>query len=354
MRKDAQNRTDKSALCPSGEKFAGAREEAVRVDSCSVVWLVPVSTSSGAGFGPLERIDQYRVYQLAMGIRPVSALTMQSEPFAIAIAIADARKATWQCLEEDNCLFQSSRTAAQKLVSLLDNVWAARFVDSETGSVRIPDTEIADSNWKNFLYEIWRAINAFETLLAQDFATQATFSAPRRSIYDTEHLVNSADQAIPRPLALAVSEMASLDLVNAGRCLAFGLYTAAGFHICRAVEAVIEDYYRKFCGKAGTLRSWNDYIVALRGVPATASVKPEQETIAYLDAMRKYNRNEIAHPRVVLDEAEALKVFDLGKAVICAMAQELLAAGTAALPSTGNGDAGRSAITAAALVKESS
>jgi len=64
---------------------------------------------------------------------------------------------------------------------------------------------------------------------------------------------------------------------------------------------------------------------------------PEASTVSHLDTMRKYNRNEIAHPRVVLDEAEADTVLTLGKAVICCMAKELLAVGvtsvSAAAPS---------------------
>jgi hypothetical protein len=285
----------------------------------------------------LERIDQYRVYELASGLRPISALTMQSEPFAIAMTIVDAKRAIASCLKEDQCLFQSSKNAAQGLVQLIDAIWEECFLDRETRQVRMPEDD-KNKNWRNFLFDLWRAVNKLETLLAQDFATQATFSAPRRSIYDTEYLVNSADQAIPQALAPALSQMAATDLVNAGRCLAFGLYTAAGFHVCRAVEGVLEDYYRNFCGKTSTLKSWNDYIEALRKVAAANDVKPElkpqPETIAYLDAIRKYNRNEIAHPRVVLDEAEAITVFDLGKAVMCAMARELLAAGATVVPPT--------------------
>ena len=84
-----------------------------------MVWLSLGGPPAEWGVDPLERIDQYRVYELASGLRPISALTMQSEPFAIAMTIVDAKRAIASCLKEDQCLFQSSKNAAQGLVQLM-------------------------------------------------------------------------------------------------------------------------------------------------------------------------------------------------------------------------------------------
>ena len=86
-------------------------------------------------------------------------------------------------------------------------------------------------------------------------------------------LVNAANKAVPEPLRSNLPDKAVDDLVSAGRCLAFGLFTAAGFHTCRVVEAVLEMYYQRFCMKSGTLRSWNDYINELE--PKVASAAPQ-------------------------------------------------------------------------------
>lgn len=111
----------------------------------------------------------------------------------------------------------------------------------------------------------------------------------------------------------------------------------------------MEDYYRQFCSATGTLNSWYDYAKALEAAIVTGKTpSPEQGTVNHLNTLRKYNRNEIAHPRVVLDEAEAITVFNLGLAVILLMAQELLDAKPMAVPAqSGRGPAATTLLGAA-------
>jgi hypothetical protein len=90
---------------------------------------------------------------------------------------------------------------------------------------------------------------------------------------------------------------------------------------------MLECYYQLFCGKTGPLRSWHDYIQALQKVAAAgASPAPSPETIARIDEIRNSTRNGIMHPRLTLEEEEAMPLFSLAHAVICRMAQELIAA----------------------------
>ena len=86
-------------------------------------------------------------------------------------------------------------------------------------------------------------------------------------------------------------------------------------------------YYHHFTGKAGMLRSWHDYLNALdKAIAAGRKPAAEKQTLAYLNQLRDSSRNPIMHPRVVLEEADAFIIFDLGCGVISRMIQELQAA----------------------------
>jgi hypothetical protein len=117
------------------------------------------------------------------------------------------------------------------------------------------------------------------------------------------------------------------DWKSAGRCLAFNLLSAAGFHTARAVEGTMEAYYQLFSSKPGaTLVSWHEYIKALREIAAKKpNPTPQEKTLAELDQMRADYRNPIMHPRVVLSEADARMLFANGESLIIAMAQEIAA-----------------------------
>jgi hypothetical protein len=162
-------------------------------------------------------------------------------------------------------------------------------------------------------------------VFAEEMRETATYFVPRRGIYHTPALVDAADETFPSELQGFIPQKAKDDWKSAGRCLAFNLLSASGFHVARAVEATLEAYYWLFSGKQGeTLHGWYDYIKALRAVAeAKPSPCPQDKTLSELDQMREDYRNPIVHPRVVLSEGDARMLFANGESLIIAMAQEM-------------------------------
>jgi hypothetical protein len=132
-------------------------------------------------------------------------------------------------------------------------------------------------------------------------------------------------KTFPKDLQLFIPQKAKDDWKSAGRCLAFSLLSASGFHVARAVEACLESYYGHFSGKPGaTLHGWKDYINALQKIAdGNPTPCPLAKTLVELDQMREDYRNPIVHPRVVLSESDARMLFANGESLIIAMAQEL-------------------------------
>lgn len=216
---------------------------------------------------------------------------------------------------------------AREAVLRMNSLWNDRFQTKDAegkSTLRFPDEKDAPINgWE--LNWIRSAVGEFETVFAEEMRETATYFVPRRGIYHTPALVDAADQTFPANLQMHIPEKAKDDWRAAGRCLAFNLLSASGFHVARAVEACLEVYYQLFSGKPGeTLNGWKDYIIALEKLAAKKPTPcPSKKTLAELDQMREDYRNPIVHPRVVLTESDARMLFANGESLIIAMAQEI-------------------------------
>ena len=181
-------------------------------------------------------------------------------------------------------------------------------------------------DFEDWMFGLGDAIKKFEIIFATEMNQISTYVIPQKGIFDTAKLVDFADQAFPSEIAGHIPEQAKADWKAAGRCLAFNLQSATGFHVARAVEATLEVYYQLFTGKTNALHGWNDYIKALEGViKSGATPAPTSKTLAELLQMKDDYRNPIVHPRVTLTESDARMLFDNGESLIIAMAGEIKA-----------------------------
>ena len=84
------------------------------------------------------------------------------------------------------------------------------------------------------------ALSEFETIFREEMREAAIYRVPQRGIYDTAKLIDAADQSFPAEIAMAIPFKTREDWKAAGRCLAFNLLSASGFHVARAVEGTME------------------------------------------------------------------------------------------------------------------
>lgn len=82
------------------------------------------------------------------------------------------------------------------------------------------------------------------------------------------------------------------DIQQAGKCLAFDLDTACGFHIVRATETLIHQYY---CTVTQTTpkrkdRNWGAYVRNLNThLKKTSGSQVEPKLVALIDQVREYH-----------------------------------------------------------------
>lgn len=277
----------------------------------------------------MERINQFSFYQLGQTLKDISRHTGDLKPLDGFLDSLWAKNAMGELIAGKPIPLGVSRQAAIDLFNALSAIRAQYFETTDANgktTMKFPvegDEPIPQWRWSS----ISSALSRFETVFAAEMAETATYFVPRRGIFSTPALVDHADESFPEHLLCVLPEKAKDEWKAAGRCLAFNLLSASGFHVARAVEGVLEVYYQAFCEKPDeTLNTWNDYHKKLTAKISAESVtpKPSQKVLSELVQMKDDYRNPIMHPRVVLKDSDARMLWDNGESLIIAMAEELL------------------------------
>jgi hypothetical protein len=122
-----------------------------------------------------------------------------------------------------------------------------------------------------------------------ELAVLPLYGVTRKAGFDLPTLIeNGAAEALP-------------DLEQATRCIAFELFTAAGFHLHRANEAVLRRYWDAVTNGATrpASRNMGDYLNELNKLNAgDAKVK------AALKDLKDLHRNPLIHPEQTLENVD--------------------------------------------------
>jgi hypothetical protein len=286
----------------------------------------------------VERISQYGLYELGNALEKLKSLKGDVSQHDAIWPLMSASTAMGKLRKGDPLPLGVSEGRAKELEDTIDGLINEFYYSTDANGDRrfkwpAPDApKIEPWRWGS----LTSALEKFETVFAEDMRENATYYVPRRGIFFTKALVDSADEAFPADLLPYIPQKTREDWCAAGRCLAFNLLSASGFHVARAVEGTLEVYYQLFCGRPATetLNSWNDYLVALeKAEQSGATPMPDKKTLAELRQMKDDFRNPIAHPRASLNDANARILFNNGESLIIAMAQEISKETKSASPS---------------------
>ena len=172
------------------------------------------------------------------------------------------------------------------------------------------------------LYGIIEGAKEFEIVFSAEAQNMATYFVSKKGIYDTNDLVLKADNLLTDAVKDLISDEAKTDIREAGRCLAFDLATAAGFHIARAVERVLIDYLKVLC--PDKINNLNDGQRNLGGYIKLAKDNGcEARVCNSLDQFRELHRNPLMHPEAVLTIDEAIVLLGIAQSAIVSTATEI-------------------------------
>jgi hypothetical protein len=105
-----------------------------------------------------------------------------------------------------------------------------------------------------------------------------------------------------------LDDLAKLDMAEAGRAIVFELPTAAAFHVLRATEQVLQDFYRTWVRQRRVKPMlWGSMLKDMR----SKSRRPPDALLNHLDHIRLSFRNPTDHPEKSYDIEEAQDLFAL-------------------------------------------
>lgn len=168
------------------------------------------------------------------------------------------------------------------------------------------------------LVAIRQSLTSFKTVLEAEFQTAATYLVTERRGYDIQSLIERAQVIFPEELIRKVPS-ALFDIQEAGKCIAFALGTAAGFHLMRALETVICSYWNVVM--EGTPlpdnRNLGAYIREME--EAHCDDLPTKKVLVSLKQIKDFHRNSLMHPEETLDLDQAIALMGIVQSAVVAM-----------------------------------
>jgi hypothetical protein len=296
---------------------------------------VPALRVQSSRINPMDRADLYRVYELGGAVHSLSSVTTEMplgdyfRVYTQAEKVLDDLLGSSPHLKVELCV-----SAARELRSVITRIENLYFRD-EAKKWAYPKEDAKPLGYQ--AHRLVSALQDFEAVFRAEMQSASTYWVPKRGTHSTRDLVDAFERTFLPELHGPLGETALTEYRNAGRCFAFGLWTAAGYHSCRAVEAVLRPYYCKFTGKEDKEgKTWGNLIEGLEAV--SVEPKPNDKTIFYLRQLKDNERNPLMHVRIVLDEQDADLLLSAAKIVMVLMTREMIAveasrAATETLPS---------------------
>lgn len=255
----------------------------------------------------MEQVNVFIFYMLGKGLGACAELL--SAPLnAYSVWITTARiSLAWLIEGQFKYRLDESASQALQLAAALDDMLQLHAREPQ---VVVP---------QDMRHRFNAASTAFESAIQVELGRAPLFYVIPKNVFDTRRLIDKAGEKAYEGFADRLPAEAIEDTSQAGRCLAFSLPTAAGFHIARATEAVIRRYMEVFgCAPVKeSQRNWGKFIEAL-GV-----AKANPKVLHHLDQIKSLHRNPLIHPEVSLTLPEAVSLWAICTSAIQAMVSDM-------------------------------
>lgn len=206
----------------------------------------------------------------------------------------------------DSLELQVTERAAQKLRDIFTELEGkdpdpdAKLTADEARTLRTAATEVRN------------------TLEAEIKGLEAYIVTPKR--LDVKRLIDDPGSLLAPKVFWKLPSIAQYDLSEAAKCIAFERSTAAAFHILRATEGVLRDFYTTLARQKRVDRMWGPMVSDLKKRPKAMK---HQVLLAHLDNIRLSFRNPTQHPEATYDIHEVQDLWGLCVDAINRMAKEL-------------------------------
>jgi hypothetical protein len=256
------------------------------------------------GESGMQRIDPYAFYDLGMRIHAIEKINKDQILREVWLALWHARMALDSVLNNQIIALDICRPACNKLRASINAI-----IPEDLTKIAAEKFDEKLDEW--LVYILGGNLKEFETIFAAELQAADVYFVSQKEAYDTSDLIEVAEKIFPEEIRKTFTAQTVQDVRQAGRCLAFNLATAAGFHITRALENITLEAAQKIPGAKLVKHDFHEYIRVLE----KAGV--DKDVIDELDRLRDKYRNQLMHPEIFLSDIEiSILVSDVKNVMI--------------------------------------
>jgi len=247
------------------------------------------------------RINGFPLYQLGAAIGEITdrLSNIVSTRDDIVTKLAQGRPYI-EFAARQSYLPVDSKGAANNLIAVADSITSNTHPDAPQLP---PLTPLEQSNLLGALLNLY-------TMLARDLAWFDLYWIEPKLGYSTPELLTDASMIFPPTIRAALPAKIKDEVQQAANCLLYGASSAVGFHVLRAVELVVLDYFTVPGFERRDANNWIAYTKVLRAHGV------HRKIVAMIDRLATLHRNELMHAEAVLLAEEAAVLFALMQEVL--------------------------------------
>jgi len=257
----------------------------------------------------LEKVNAYPVYLVGAHLGPLynfiqlPKITLgQILKFAV-----NAQNILGKFLNDTIVPFRGSKDKAKELLALLNNL--------------LTEDRLSNANKpldQREVVQIMALVREFETIFEIECNHLDVYFINQKRAWDMSILTNEAENVLGKVKAM-LEGSALDDWRQAGRCLAFDVPTASGFHMFRVIESVVLKYFPIFGLSVPTKKgdkNLGHYIKILEDKGLDTRI------VEMLRHLKEFYRNPLMHPEKFLTSDEAEGLFGFAQSAVSRMLED--------------------------------
>jgi hypothetical protein len=259
------------------------------------------------GGRPVLPISLPYIYNLSTALKPLNTLTTGATINESIWVLFNAES------ELEAFLFSSVYSATLKATTMPGQVLLQALKKLTTDANKDRTLDFIDT------YSVTNSLATFEAVLTAEMNVCKAYFVTKKRGYDVSDLITQAEVLFPSELVAKVPE-AVPDIQQAGKCIAFEIPTAAGFHLMRALELVLRLYFDAV-GKGEprpTTNNMGDYLRIM-----SDKNLGDAKAVAVLKQIKDLHRNEFIHPETTLTLDQAIALLGIAQSAIVYMLDAL-------------------------------
>lgn len=276
------------------------------------------------GMAHMNKLNLIMFYHLGGGLRDIIR-NKGEKPMGTLIPLGIALEWLHSFLHQtDKVPFPKTRKAADDLEKYLTALhYEAGLSLSEGEGRSVVTAEVRETTGD------LRA--TFEREFEHESREINVMSVADRCAYSTTILIERGEDLLPQSVRTSVSDYARNELHEAGKCIAFNVPTAAGFHLVRAVESVLRNYYDALSSRAARPVNPNGSNAPMGKYIDWVQKWADAKVILTLRQITSLHRNPITHPEAVLTSEDAVVLVGVVVSAITGMVNDAKSKGYASL-----------------------